>query len=212
MRRILLIAILVIGSASLLTACDDANHGAGGAPPPTAMTDSQLENSIRSKLSTDAQLKSANLGVSVNAARNEATLSGAVESQSLRNRAVELAKSANAGLTVNDKIEVKPRELTRAEYTEEHARSERMKAKDVKETVGDSLDDAWIHTKIVAKLIGNTATPERKINVDVVKNVVTLRGIVDTQEQRSEAERIARTTEGVKSVSNQLKIAGKAKS
>jgi len=48
--------------------------------------------------------------------------------------------------------------------------------------------------------------------VDVVNNAVTLRGAVDTQDQKSEAERIARTTEGVKNVNNQLKITGKAKS
>jgi osmotically-inducible protein OsmY len=177
------------------------------------MTDAQLENSIRSKLDSDAQLKAAaNIRISANASRNEATLSGTVDSQASRNRAVELAKSANAGLVITDNISVKPRELTRAEYTEDQARSERMKAKDYKERIGDSLDDAWIHTKIVAKLIGDATTPERKINVDVVNNAVTLRGTVDTQDQKSEAERIARTTEGVKSVNNQLKVTGKAKS
>jgi osmotically-inducible protein OsmY len=69
-----------------------------------------------------------------------------------------------------------PREISRAEYTEELARGEREKAKGYGEKIGDTLDDAWIHTKIVAKLIGDTTTPERKINVDVVNNMVTLRG------------------------------------
>ena len=144
--------------------------------------------------------------MTVNGARNEATLTGAVPSQELNSRAVELAKTANAGLMVNDKLTVQPRELTRAEYTEDQARSERMQGKDFGDTIGDTLDDAWIHTKIVAKLIGDADTPERKINVDVVNNVVTLRGTVDTSEQKAEAERIARTTEGVRSVNNQLKV------
>jgi osmotically-inducible protein OsmY len=68
------------------------------------------------------------------------------------------------------------------------------------------MEDAWIHTKLVAKFIGDADTPERKINVDVVNNVVTLRGMVDTAEQRAEAERIAGNTEGVKRVVNQLKV------
>jgi hypothetical protein len=80
------------------------------------------------------------------------------------------------------------------------------KAKQNKETIGDSLDDAWIHTKVVAKLIGDTKTPERKINVDVVKNVVTLRGTVDTPEAKAEAERVAKDTDGVTKVVNQLKV------
>ena len=100
---------------------------------------------------------------------------------------------------------------SRAEYTEKQAAEERERAKQSKDTIGDTLDDAWIHTKIVAKLIADTATPERKINVDVVDNLVTLRGTVDSAEQKAEAEKIAKETEGVKSVKNQLQVAPAAK-
>ena len=62
----------------------------------------------------------------------------------------------------------------------------------------------------MAKLIGDSKTPERKINVDVVNNVVTLRGMVETADQKAEAGRIAKETEGVKSVNNQLKVGGKS--
>jgi|SRR5437016_5469073 len=99
----------------------------------------------------------------------------------------------------------------RGQYTAKQAQEERERAKQNKETIGDTLDDAWIHTKIVAKLIGNAKTPERKINVDVVNNAVTLRGTVDTAEARAEAERVAKETDGVKSVKNELKIAPAAK-
>ena len=91
-------------------------------------------------------------------------------------------------------------------YTEEQAREERARAKENRETIGDTLEDAWIHAKIVAKLIADSKTPERNINVDVVNNVVTLRGTVDTSEAKAEAGRIAKETEGVKSVVNQLKV------
>src|SRR5438445_6889368 len=91
-------------------------------------------------------------------------------------------------------------------YSEEQARAERERAKANKETIGQSLDDAWIHTKIVAKLIGDTQTPERKINVDVVEGAVTLRGEIDTAEAKAEAERVAKETDGVKKVTNQLKV------
>jgi hypothetical protein len=98
------------------------------------------------------------------------------------------------------------REKTRSEYTEEEARQAREKAKSGGETIGDTLDDAWIHTKIVAKLIANTTTPERNINVDVVGNIVTLRGNVETPEEKTEAERVAKETEGVKQVKNQIRV------
>jgi len=91
-------------------------------------------------------------------------------------------------------------------YTEEQARNEREKAKASKETIGQSLEDAWVHTKVVAQLISDTKTPERNINVDVVEGVVTLRGQVDTADAKAEAERVAKETDGVKSVKNELKV------
>ncbi len=100
---------------------------------------------------------------------------------------------------------------SRAGYTEKQAAEERERAKQSKETIGDTLDDAWIHTKIVAQLIADSDTPERNINVDVVNNVVTLRGTVDTAQAKNDAEKIAKETEGVKSVVNQLKVAPAAK-
>ena len=42
--------------------------------------------------------------------------------------------------------------------------------------------------------------------MDVKNNVVTLRGTVETAEQKTEAEQIAKNTESVKSVNNQLKV------
>jgi len=113
--------------------------------------------------------------------------------------------NANAG-TITTRTEPTATATPTPRYTEEQAREEREKAKANKETIGQSLEDAWIHTKIVAKLIGNSQTPERKINVDVVDAAVTLRGQVDTAEAKTEAERVAKDTDGVKKVTNELKV------
>src|SRR5437773_506170 len=113
--------------------------------------------------------------------------------------------NANAG-NITTRTEPTATATPTPRYSEEQAREERERAKGNKETIGQSLDDAWIHTKIVAKLIGDTKTPERNINVDVVQGAVTLRGNVETAEVKSEAERIAKETEGVKKVNNQLKV------
>lgn len=119
--------------------------------------------------------------------------------------------NANANANVSTPMAVATATAT-PKYTEEQAREERARAKENKETIGDTLEDAWIHTKIVAKLIANSKTPERKINVDVVSNAVTLRGTVDTAEEKNVAEQIAKETEGVTKVTNQLKVAAPAKS
>ena len=117
--------------------------------------------------------------------------------------------NANANLA-RPRTEV-PTPTATPKYSEEQAREERARAKQNKETIGDALDDAWIHAKIVAKLIGDSKTPERNINVDVVNNEVTLRGTVDTAEAKAEAERVAKETDGVRKVTNQLKVVAAAK-
>lgn len=206
-----LFATIITFTGVLMSGCNENRDSLGGATsgsPKTKMSNSDIENAIKTKFNADAQLKAADLSVSADADRNEATLSGTVEKQELRTKALELAKSVEANLVITDKIDVKPREISRAEWNEEHAREERTKAKGYGDTIGESLDDAWIHTKIVAQLIGNSKTPERKINVDVNKNQVTLRGTVNTAEEKAEAERIAKATEGVSRVMNQLKIGG----
>jgi hyperosmotically inducible periplasmic protein len=203
MKQVFVLVLLLCLS---LAAC---TKGPEAAREPT-LTDSELKDHIQERLNSDADLRAADLGVSADAERNMATLSGTVTSEALRTRAVDMAKAAHPGLTVQDKIDVKPqeaaKEVNRSEYTPEHARLEKERAKANNETIGDSIDDAWIHSKIVAKLVADKDTPEHKINVDVNNNVVTLRGWVNNAEQKQEAERIAAQTEGVKSVKNQLKI------
>lgn len=212
MRKLFLASFVVVAFGLILTACSPTEPIDTTNKPATKMTDSELEDKIKAKFASDPELKAADLSVRAEADENEATISGVVGTQSLRSKAVDLAKEASPGLILTDKIDVKPREMTREEFTDEHAGEEREKARGAGEKLGASLDDAWIHTKLVAKFIGDADTPGRKINIDVVNRVVTLRGMVDTAEQRAEAERIARDTEGVKRVVNQLKVgtAGKA--
>jgi len=170
------------------------------------MNESDLENTIRARLHDDKFLRGADLNVAAKAGRNEVTLSGVVETKAMRDRAIEVARSTHSGVTVNDRIEVRQRELSRSEYTEENATEERERARERGETIGDSLDDARIHTMIVASLIGDQDLPQHKIKVDVKNRVVTIRGVVETAEQKVEAGRVAKETEGVKRVVNQLKV------
>ena len=72
----------------------------------TKMSNSDLEEAVKAKLSMEEELRTANLDVDANANNNEVTISGTVQSQQQRNTAIQLAKST--GVTVNDKIDVKP--------------------------------------------------------------------------------------------------------
>lgn len=77
-------------------------------PTDTARSNADLETAVKAKFKTDEQLRSADLGVSADAAKNEITLSGSVESEALRSKAVDLARSVDSGVIVNDQIDVKP--------------------------------------------------------------------------------------------------------
>jgi osmotically-inducible protein OsmY len=189
-------AILVLGACST-------------DPKPSAevrVTNSDVEKALKARIANEPRLASLRIDVDADVDKNELTLKGTVPSEAQRTQIVEMAKASRPGARVIDKIDVKPPEVARSEYTDEMARETREKARVRGDKVGSSVEDAWIHTKLVAKLIGDSQTPARKINVDVDHNVVTLRGTVESAVARDEAERVARGTDGVKRVINLLKV------
>jgi BON domain-containing protein len=114
MKRLNWLTPIVLGSVLILPACNKAGESpatTSESTPPAAMTklsDADLEKAIRAKLESDNAIKQADLSVSVKVDDNKATLSGTVASQDLRNKAIDLAKSAQPGLIIEDKIDVKP--------------------------------------------------------------------------------------------------------
>ncbi len=99
------IALTLLGISAALNGCSPA-----GSPQATSSSTPQsspaLEETVRTNLNADPQLKASNLDVKANADRNEVTLSGKVESESVKSKAVESAKSAQAGLNVISNIDV----------------------------------------------------------------------------------------------------------
>ena len=195
-------SIGVVAAALFLSMCSTAPKS-----QTAVVTDSELEQSIKNRLKENAALREADLSVDADVSDNKVVLKGTVSTESLRTEAVSIAKASRPGVVVEDKIDVKPKEVQLSDYTESMAREARENGRAAGDKIGDSLEDAWIHTKIVTKLMADADTPAHRINVDVVKNVVTLRGSVKTTDARSEANRIASETSGVSRVHNLLKIA-----
>ena len=102
----LTLALLGIGAS--LSGCSSNPQAANSSAPPAQISSSALEEKIKSSFNTDPQLKASNLDVRASADRNEVMLSGTVESETVKTRAVETAKSAQVGLTVTSKIDVDP--------------------------------------------------------------------------------------------------------
>lgn len=94
--------------------------------------------------------------------------------------------------------------ITREEYDRNRAEYERDKGSS---TIGSGANDSWLWFKTRAALLTTSDLRESTINVDVVNDVVTLRGTVETAAQKTKAEQVAKDIDGVKSVKNELKVA-----
>ncbi|HSE88755.1 MAG TPA: BON domain-containing protein [Candidatus Binatia bacterium] len=81
-------------------------------PGSPSAANAKLEEAVRTMFDGDEQVRDAKLSVQADITKNEVTLSGTVDSESVRSKAVELAKTAHAGVVVNDKIAVRPRKPT----------------------------------------------------------------------------------------------------
>ena len=73
-------------------------------------------------------------------------------------------------------------------------------------SAGQVIDDATITTKVKAKLFDDGFLKGLAISVQTFEGTVTLTGAVNTVEQKTRAESIASSIEGVASVNNNLKI------
>jgi BON domain len=68
-------------------------------------------------------------------------------------------------------------------------------------------EDGTITMKIQAKYASDDVIRGRNIDIDATNGVVTLKGQVDSRRERDVAEQLARETDGVKRVIDDLKVA-----
>ncbi|MEW5692354.1 MAG: BON domain-containing protein [Candidatus Hydrogenedentota bacterium] len=73
-------------------------------------------------------------------------------------------------------------------------------------TVGQTIDDTWILSKVKSKLSATSAVYAIDINVDVFDSEVTLRGIVENEDEAKRIEDIVLNIKGVSAVHNKLTI------
>lgn len=71
---------------------------------------------------------------------------------------------------------------------------------------GRNVTDATITAKVKSKLASSAETSALNINVDTNAGVVTLTGTAQTQAEKAEAEQLARNTEGVTRVVNNITV------
>lgn len=76
-----------------------------------------------------------------------------------------------------------------------------------KRSAGEVLDDTAIATKVKASLLADGVTDGLDIDVDVDRGKVRLSGFADSEQEITQATKIARSISGVQSVDNRLSLA-----
>jgi osmotically-inducible protein OsmY len=93
--------------------------------------------------------------------------------------------------------------ISRAEYDKNRAEYERERGSS---TVGQGVNDSWIWFKTRAALAAADDLRDSTINVDVVNDMITLKGTVANAAQKASAEKVAKSIEGQKGVKNELTV------
>jgi hyperosmotically inducible periplasmic protein len=73
-------------------------------------------------------------------------------------------------------------------------------------TVGETIDDATITTRVKTALLNDPQVAGLKIDVDTTKGIVTMSGIVKSRGEEQRAIQIARGVPGVHDVKSTLQV------
>jgi hyperosmotically inducible periplasmic protein len=185
-----------------------------------AQTDSGITTAVKSKFAADNTVKA--YQIDVDTANHVVTLTGTVDSPAAKDKAVVLARQTDGVTDVVDRITVDQagaaptsgelrREAGEAaddtkEAAKEAGRDARDAASDATQRTGEVVSDSAITAAVKSKMLADTTAPGLKIDVDTKDGVVTLNGTVRTKAEADRAMALARETNGVKRVVNNLKI------
>lgn len=136
-----------------------------------------VEAQIRMKLKSDPLTAPYDIKPSVDG--NTVTLNGMVEKEDQRRRAEDLSREIVGELRkVNNQIKL----------------------------TDEVILDKTLIARVSTQLLSNPITRLSNIDVQSKNGVVTLNGKVQSEEQKREAERVAKDAEGVKGVENHLTV------
>ena len=184
-----------------------------------AVKDGWLVMKVHSEFVDEDVLSGSNIDVDVK--NGVVTLQGTVPSAAGRARALEVAKKNDGVKSVVDQLRVVPavhhdgtmdKAADKTAKTADKAEDKMEKAADSTASsakkAGRAIDDGWIKSKIYTQYMAdwNTVLNDSDIDVDVANNMVTLNGTVKSAEAKAKAVSIAKGTDGVKGVKDNLKV------
>jgi hyperosmotically inducible protein len=205
-----LISRLAAGSAFVVAVGlpVDASAQAGRANPPAQadrdrtpgqnpVKDGWVTFKIHSAYVPEDALEGSDIDVTTKA--GVVTLAGTVPSEAGRARAVAIAKSTDGVKSVTDSLRIAATGSATADASNA--------AKSTAKRAGRSVNDGWIKSKIYGQFLTDwNVFEDSDVDIDVTNGAVALNGHVKTAAAKTRAEAIAKATDGVKSVKNNLMV------
>lgn len=146
-----------------------------------------ITTKIQAQYFADTDVKPWNIDVTT-MSNGAVTLSGTVDDDNDRTKAGTIARNTEGVSAVDNRLRVRG---------EKESGSAEAAA---------GVPDTWVTAKIQSKYFMDDEVKGRNINVDTKDGVVTLAGTVETEAQRAQAAAIARNTDGVKDLHEQLRV------
>jgi hyperosmotically inducible protein len=212
LRRVAVLAALLTASTLTTLACSQSDPG--------------ITTAVKSRFAADDTVKAYQIDVDTNA--KVVTLSGTVETSAQKEHAVMLARQTEGVRDVVDRISVnaaavpttgdlredvdeaarEAREETReaTESAKETARDAQRRAGEAADRTGAAVTDAAVTSAVKTKFLADTTVSGLKIDVDTSNGVVTLNGTVASKTEADRAVTLARETDGVTRVVDNLRI------
>ena len=184
--------------------------------------DGWITMKIHSMFVPEDSLEGSNIDVDTD--KGVVTLTGTVASEAGRSRALAIARGTDGARSVVDKLRIGPaeRELDDVSHDAGKATSNvandaakgtssaaKEIAKDTKtatKATGRKITDGWIKSRIFADFLNEDSLDDSDIDIDVANGMVTLNGTVKTAAGKARAVAIAKGTDRVHGVKDNLKV------
>jgi osmotically-inducible protein OsmY len=156
-------------------------------------SDAALTAAVKTKMAADTGVPA--MRIEVDTKNRVVTLTGNLDSQAQKDLAIQIARNTNGVVDVVDMIAVR----TSAETGD---------APDPSRTLGERIDDASITMAVKDKLLDDPQVKGLRIDVDTRDGIVYLTGIVRTSAEKSRAVQLARETQHVRDVQENITVSG----
>lgn len=209
--RTIVCASIMFAAPTLLIAADDSRYGTSHSTDGSIQTsdntttgttdsrsaattakDAAITAKVKTKLLADPDVSG--MKIDVDTRSSAVSLSGTAASEAQMVKAASLAAQVDGVSTVTNR-------LTVVGSVDGSASGDNAR------TVGTTAKDAAITASVKTKLLADSDVSGTRIDVDTRNKVVTLSGTVASQTQVARAETLARTVDGVTTVSNRLAVA-----